>query len=89
RITALDAQISDLERSLLSLRNECRMAQARLDAHVYPVLTLPDEIVSEIFVGTLPEYPLSPPVYGLLSPTSLSQICHQWREIALSTPMLW
>ncbi|KAJ7113020.1 hypothetical protein C8R44DRAFT_797078 [Mycena epipterygia] len=89
RIATLDAQIFDLERSLLSLRNERQTVQARLDAHFYPVLTLPDEIVSEIFRGTLPEYPLSPPIYGLLSPTSLSQICHQWREIALSTPMLW
>ncbi|KAJ7113018.1 hypothetical protein C8R44DRAFT_741358 [Mycena epipterygia] len=89
RIAALDARISELERSPLSLRNERQTVQARLDAHIYPVLTLPDEIVSEIFVGTLPEYPLSPLVYGLLSPTSLSQICHKWREIALFTPMLW
>ncbi|KAJ7641164.1 hypothetical protein FB45DRAFT_712335, partial [Roridomyces roridus] len=54
-----------------------------------PVLTLPNEITSEIFVHFLPPYPVCPPMTGLDSPTSLTHICRQWREIALATPKLW
>ncbi|KAJ7127294.1 hypothetical protein C8R43DRAFT_1134790 [Mycena crocata] len=56
-----------------------------------PVLTLPNEITSEIFMHFLPVYPLCPPFLGLLSPIILTQVCHahQWREIALATPALW
>ncbi|KAJ7161952.1 hypothetical protein C8R43DRAFT_919823 [Mycena crocata] len=82
----LDAQISALEPTLLLLRNK---VQRRLDAYTYPVLTLPGEIISEIFLHTLPNYPLCPPAVGLRSPTTLGQICHEWREIVFSTPMLW
>ncbi|KAJ7187340.1 hypothetical protein C8R46DRAFT_288084 [Mycena filopes] len=55
----------------------------------YPVLTLPSEIVSEIFIRFLPPYPECPPWTGSLSPSLLTQICGKWREIALSTPKLW
>ncbi|KAJ7154127.1 hypothetical protein C8R46DRAFT_1118748 [Mycena filopes] len=54
-----------------------------------PVLTLPTEIVSEIFTQFLPAYPLCPPLVGLASPTLVTRICRQWREIALGTPALW
>ncbi|KAJ7107175.1 hypothetical protein C8R43DRAFT_1114284 [Mycena crocata] len=57
--------------------------------HPYPVLTLPNEITSEIFIHFLPTYPLCPPPTGLLSPTLLTHICSRWRQIALSTPALW
>ncbi|KAJ7436699.1 hypothetical protein FB451DRAFT_1307044 [Mycena latifolia] len=63
--------------------------QERLDSYAYPVLTLPNETVSEIFVRFLPVYPLCPPQTGLLSPTVLTHICRKWREIALATPALW
>ncbi|KAJ7789904.1 hypothetical protein B0H13DRAFT_2521621 [Mycena leptocephala] len=55
----------------------------------YPVLTLPNEIISEIFIHFLPVYPLCPPSTGILSPTLLTQICRRWREISLATPALW
>ncbi|KAJ7162903.1 hypothetical protein C8R46DRAFT_999281 [Mycena filopes] len=55
----------------------------------YPVLTLPPEIVSEIFASFLPSYPEIPPQFGLLSPLFLCQICRRWRAIAISTPDLW
>ncbi|KAJ7149291.1 hypothetical protein C8R43DRAFT_1193044 [Mycena crocata] len=48
-----------------------------------------DEITSEIFIHFLPVYLISPPVRGLFSPIILTHICHQWREIALTTPALW
>ncbi|KAK7019988.1 F-box domain-containing protein [Favolaschia claudopus] len=55
----------------------------------YPVLTLPNEIVSEIFVRYLPPEPVGTPWVGDLSPTLLGQICRQWRAIAFATPQLW
>ncbi|KAJ7623970.1 hypothetical protein DFH06DRAFT_1230662 [Mycena polygramma] len=38
---------------------------------------------------TLPPYPDFPQLRGPLSPTSLTQICRRWREIALEIPELW
>jgi hypothetical protein len=89
RVAELEAQISYLERSLSALRIEKMLAQERLDSYKYPVLTLPNEIVSDIFMHFLPPYPLFPPLIGLLSLTLLTQICRRWREIALGTPALW
>ncbi|KAK6985206.1 hypothetical protein R3P38DRAFT_2574952, partial [Favolaschia claudopus] len=63
--------------------------QKRLNAYIYPVLILPTEIVFEIFVHFLPPYPHPPPLAGFNSPTSLAQICRQWRDIAFATPGLW
>ncbi|KAJ7160993.1 hypothetical protein C8R46DRAFT_1106177 [Mycena filopes] len=54
-----------------------------------PVQTLPPELVAEVFVHFLPTYPECPPLFGLLSPLLLCQICRRWRAIALSTPVLW
>ncbi|KAJ7834594.1 hypothetical protein B0H13DRAFT_1467448, partial [Mycena leptocephala] len=89
RVVDIDAEILDLERSLFALRNEKALLQHRLDSYKYPVLTLPNEIVSEIFIHFLPIYPFCPPLTGILSPNLLTQICRRWREIALATPGLW
>ncbi|KAF8150408.1 hypothetical protein K438DRAFT_441211 [Mycena galopus ATCC 62051] len=88
-VVDLDAKILDLERSLFVLRTEKQLIQGRLDSYKYPVLTLPNEITAEIFIHFLPPYPNYPPFTGLDSPTLLTQICRQWREIALDTPTLW
>ncbi|KAJ7493153.1 hypothetical protein B0H11DRAFT_2005139, partial [Mycena galericulata] len=89
RIAELDSEITALEHVLRKLHKQRKRVQTRLDAYKYPVLTLPNEIVSEIFNHFLPEYPLCAPAIGLLSPTQLTHICRQWRDIALSTPTLW
>nr|GAT59116.1 predicted protein [Mycena chlorophos] len=60
-----------------------------LSEYKYPVLTLPDDIVSEILLHCLPPYPDRPPLAGRGSPTHLLGICRLWRVIALSTPRLW
>jgi hypothetical protein len=46
RVADIEAQILYLERSLSALRIETALAQERLDAYKYPVLTLPNEIIS-------------------------------------------
>ncbi|KAJ7178200.1 hypothetical protein C8R46DRAFT_1346420 [Mycena filopes] len=89
-IIAFNAQILDLRRSLSKLRKARDVVQARLDAfNKYPVLTLPNEVVCEIFTRFVPTYPLRPPLFGPESPTLLTQICRLWREIAVRTPALW
>ncbi|KAJ7142878.1 hypothetical protein C8R44DRAFT_692486 [Mycena epipterygia] len=60
----------------------------KLSLVVYPVLTLPPEIISRIFVESLPSHGrVRPSAY--MPPLTLAQICGQWRDIALSTPELW
>ncbi|KAK6977955.1 F-box domain-containing protein [Favolaschia claudopus] len=89
RISHLETQILDLQRAISALETERDVTQARLNAYKYPVLTLPTEIVSEIFIHVLPPYPDCPPLMGLHSPNTLARICSKWRGIALSTPRLW
>ncbi|KAJ7740079.1 hypothetical protein B0H16DRAFT_1890850 [Mycena metata] len=63
--------------------------QAELDAITYDVLTLPVEIVAQIFCWTLVLSRLQLKSTSRQEPWRLGQICRLWREIALSTPQLW
>ncbi|KAJ7659300.1 hypothetical protein DFH06DRAFT_1406470 [Mycena polygramma] len=89
RLAEIGAQMLPLERSLAILQTERMLVQERLNSYKYPVLVLPNEIISEIFIHFLPVYPSCPPLFGALSPTLLTQICVTWRAIALNTPALW
>ncbi|KAJ6548575.1 hypothetical protein B0H19DRAFT_1378989 [Mycena capillaripes] len=89
RAADLESQILDLELALSSLRIDHALVQERLDSYKYPVLTLPNEIISEIFVHFLPIYPSCSPLMGILSPNTLLCICQRWKAIALSTSTLW
>ncbi|KAJ7080559.1 hypothetical protein C8R43DRAFT_1115594 [Mycena crocata] len=89
RLKAVEAEMLALERALTLLRTERSTIQGRIDAYKYPVLTLPNEIVSEIFIHFLPAYPDCPSMTGRFSPTFLTQICRKWQAIALTTPALW
>ncbi|KAJ6554307.1 hypothetical protein B0H19DRAFT_144576 [Mycena capillaripes] len=85
RLADIEAEILRFERSLSALRAEQALLQERLSSCTYPVLNLPNEIVSEIFIHVLPIYPLCPPLSGNDSPMSLTQICRQWRAVAVVT----
>ncbi|KAJ7762570.1 hypothetical protein B0H16DRAFT_1231402, partial [Mycena metata] len=54
---------------------------------VYPILTLPVETTSEIFLHCLPDYAIYPS--GAVAPMLLGRICRQWRNIACGIPRLW
>ncbi|KAJ7906184.1 hypothetical protein B0H13DRAFT_2021492 [Mycena leptocephala] len=54
-VAAIDAEILRLERSLSGLRTAKAVLKQRLESYQYPVLTLPNEIVSEIFIHFLPK----------------------------------
>ncbi|KAJ7113098.1 hypothetical protein C8R44DRAFT_984911 [Mycena epipterygia] len=89
QISDLDVKIAALELVLGAFRDERNILQEQLDAYIYPVDNLPNEIISEIFVNFIPPYPRPPPLRGIFSPVVLGQICRSWREIAFSTPSLW
>ncbi|KAJ6615630.1 hypothetical protein B0H10DRAFT_57672 [Mycena sp. CBHHK59/15] len=58
--------------------------------HPGPILTLPQEIYSEIFVHCVSEIWI-PKLYSsdIDAPMSLLNVCRKWRSIALATPALW
>ncbi|KAJ6468680.1 hypothetical protein C8R47DRAFT_1325752 [Mycena vitilis] len=80
-----EKQTHDLER----FSSDLCAAQERLDSYKYPVLTLPSELISEIFLRVLPPYTDFPQLNGPCSPTPLTQVCRRWRDIAVGTPELW
>ncbi|KAJ6453446.1 hypothetical protein C8R47DRAFT_1168319 [Mycena vitilis] len=61
--------------------------ETKLSLIVYPVLTLPPEVTTRFFVACLPDGCVRPSSKSV--PLSLAQVCHHWREIAISTPELW
>ncbi|KAJ7237652.1 hypothetical protein C8J57DRAFT_1568082 [Mycena rebaudengoi] len=81
------------ERALLDakqreLEEKQREWEAALDRVVFPVLTIPPEIVSLIFIASLPTT-LHPEPSPNTAPLLVAQICRRWREIALETSELW
>ncbi|KAJ7123159.1 hypothetical protein C8R44DRAFT_785433 [Mycena epipterygia] len=80
RLAEVDAQISVLEAERKIIRRKMRKIS-------YPVLELPPEIKSEIFLHCLPNLPSNPS--PLKAPLLFLGICRGWREIALQTPALW
>ncbi|KAF7294263.1 F-box domain-containing protein [Mycena chlorophos] len=99
--SALRRRISELERAkshetalLDAMQERLVNLQHELNASAtYPVLSLPHEIISEIFIHCLeaseshPDWPNSDP--RTRPPWLFAQICSTWREIALATPELW
>ncbi|KAJ7149639.1 hypothetical protein C8R46DRAFT_1125660 [Mycena filopes] len=86
RIAEIDAEILALKDALSKAKLERKALKQHLASYIYPVLTLPNEVVSEIFLQTLDK---SPSLGGRASPIYLGHICQRWRDIALSTPSLW
>ncbi|KAJ7775535.1 hypothetical protein B0H16DRAFT_1713119 [Mycena metata] len=95
RITELDSEIA-----VLNLKDSDALSNAELERndlrqhlanYIYPVLTVPNELISEIFLRTFDPSPLdpAPPLVGPASHIYLGHICQKWRDIALSTPPLW
>ncbi|KAJ6451470.1 hypothetical protein C8R47DRAFT_301112 [Mycena vitilis] len=61
----------------------------QMDSITYPVLTLPPEIISEIFIHCLPARRKVDVVNPTEAPLLLTRVCGLWRQIAISTPELW
>ncbi|KAJ6448490.1 hypothetical protein C8R45DRAFT_1046137 [Mycena sanguinolenta] len=75
-------------RYMFALEKQEEEVEARLKEIAYPVLSLPAEITSRIFVECL----LRDDGLSLLTartPLLLMRVCRQWKDIALSTCQLW
>ncbi|KAJ7074660.1 hypothetical protein C8F01DRAFT_32399 [Mycena amicta] len=83
------ARIEAIESQIRRLSVEMALLQHRLASYRYPVLTLPNEMTSAIFLHYIPNYPHPPPLSGTGSPMTLIQVCQHWRHVALSLPALW
>ncbi|KAJ7265420.1 hypothetical protein B0H12DRAFT_1321230 [Mycena haematopus] len=94
RLAEVEASIDQLKPRLEVLEDTRLSIQRQLDSVVYPVLTLPPEITSHIFLQCLPPVPnldsrSKEGPTSLQAPLLLLQICRIWRRLALSTPRLW
>ncbi|KAJ7480664.1 hypothetical protein FB451DRAFT_152300 [Mycena latifolia] len=67
-----------------------KAVQRQLSDSVYPILTLPLEITSEIFLRCIPSHgSVLDATSASCAPMLLLRICRAWRVIALATPALW
>ncbi|KAJ7157200.1 hypothetical protein C8R46DRAFT_1355576 [Mycena filopes] len=94
QLAELDASIAELNSRLRVLEEARWPIKTQLDCIVYPILSLPPEITSEIFLRCVPPSPVEDERLELsslprLAPLLLLQVCKTWREIALSTHRLW
>ncbi|KAJ6486444.1 hypothetical protein C8R47DRAFT_1016134 [Mycena vitilis] len=91
QLLELDAQIGRLKSALNELEQARNAAERELRATAtFPVLTLPIEIMAEIFVHSLP--PIGDGLwdrYSRVAPFNVSCVCRAWRNIAVTTPKLW
>ncbi|KAJ7799961.1 hypothetical protein B0H14DRAFT_2387695, partial [Mycena olivaceomarginata] len=92
RLAQVDESILELKLRLKALEDTRKSILRQLDGVVYPVLTLPHDITSSIFLHCLPADTNSAAKKGPNStraPLLLLPVCRTWRDIALSTPRLW
>ncbi|KAJ7208316.1 hypothetical protein GGX14DRAFT_454361 [Mycena pura] len=91
-LARLDAEIlrfrAYAEECITALEQQRRAVSDGLTRVVYPVLTLPNEITSRIFVHCLPDHGRVRPSPRCV-PLLVAQVCRRWRDIALATCKLW
>ncbi|KAJ7489447.1 hypothetical protein FB451DRAFT_1023911 [Mycena latifolia] len=88
----LRSVVAETTAQIAQLQEKRQNAQRQLDSIVYPVLTLPPEITSEIFLHCLPTSYTDREwnsVESSEAPMLLSHVCRRWREVAISTHALW
>ncbi|KAJ7626048.1 hypothetical protein FB45DRAFT_922822 [Roridomyces roridus] len=82
----LRARLSQLDTLIAALSAERDALRLESDSIVYPILTLPAEIITEIFRHCISPLPKPSPS---AAPLLLTQVCRLWRQIAVANPWLW
>ncbi|KAF7298721.1 F-box domain-containing protein [Mycena indigotica] len=82
----IDQTIGTLEKQLLQLKSRRNSIHVKLSSLVYPVNTLPVEVLCHIFRETVSSSILSEVNATLLSITA---VCQMWRSVAIADPHLW
>ncbi|KAJ7706489.1 hypothetical protein B0H16DRAFT_1826250, partial [Mycena metata] len=85
---SLATKNQSIEQAIEALEENANKLEANLDLVVYPVLTLPPEITSKIFLQCLPTHGRVEPSPSR-APLLLTQVCHHWRQVTHSTCGLW
>jgi hypothetical protein len=95
-IHKLDLELEDLDKAIMALvsRKSAMLdrqvtRQTFVDNHrslISGVLHLPEDILSNIFMESVPADAPWPRIHPIIQ---ISHVCRQWRESALSNPMLW
>ncbi|KAJ7108193.1 hypothetical protein C8R44DRAFT_298004 [Mycena epipterygia] len=88
KILALQAHIDTLQARLDTFDAERCELEKTVESFVYPVTTIPVELITQIFILCLPANGRVRPS-ECAAPLSLAQVCRHWRVIALSIPQLW
>ncbi|KZP28365.1 hypothetical protein FIBSPDRAFT_852502, partial [Athelia psychrophila] len=93
----LQKDLDDLDKDILQTRIEYQRLLAKrntLQDYAYahkgllgPLRRLPAEMLAEIFIHALPEYPANLSVYD--APLLSQGVCRRWRDVSRSTPELW
>ncbi|KAJ7610534.1 hypothetical protein DFH06DRAFT_172810 [Mycena polygramma] len=83
---AIVQQNLEHQKRMDALEKKQHELEAELARIVYPILTLPPEIVSRLFVACLQD---DPPACRGIMPRLLTQVCRQWRQIAICSSELW
>ncbi|KAJ7924504.1 hypothetical protein B0H13DRAFT_1977786 [Mycena leptocephala] len=86
RLFDLDATISHHASIVQDHKQQRADVLSHLAFVVYPVVTLPTEITTEIFKWC---YEAGLRLLPSVAPLLLTRVCRDWRELALSTPALW
>ncbi|KAK7055836.1 F-box domain-containing protein [Favolaschia claudopus] len=98
--SALRSRLAELKEEAIALKSrmewvraEQKRAQTALDSFIYPILTLPTEITSEIFTHYVHEPRIGRPRSYNESqsrgPLPLAGVCRTWRDVCLANPSLW
>ncbi|KAJ6478201.1 hypothetical protein C8R45DRAFT_1216435 [Mycena sanguinolenta] len=67
---------------------EKKSVEVQLQGVVYPILSLPTEIITAIFAACLPENSRRR-ISHKHAPLLLMRVCRRWKDIAVSTSELW
>ncbi|KAJ7170849.1 hypothetical protein C8R43DRAFT_68971 [Mycena crocata] len=94
RLDEMDTSIFELKLRLKSFEDSREDIQRQSNQAIYPILSLPPEITSYIFLHCLAPIPddgydLEARPDLLAAPLLLLQVCSSWRSVAISTPRLW
>ncbi|KAJ7778606.1 hypothetical protein DFH07DRAFT_730648, partial [Mycena maculata] len=87
-IADIKSQLIRYKTSIEALEKQQHELEASLSLVIYPVLALPIEITSRIFILCLPAAGRVKPSPST-APLLLAQICRDWRDVALSTCEIW
>ncbi|KAJ7177073.1 hypothetical protein C8R46DRAFT_1346953 [Mycena filopes] len=87
-------ELQKLKAAIAELKRQEKVLQDHIDKHeriVFSINRLPTELLSLIFLFGVPSVPLehSPRAATTQSPWLVSQVCKLWRQIALSSQLLW